>query len=46
MLYAPLDLFGVATFGGFGAGQAHTVYPSVAQEAAKTNTNKGATDGT
>ena len=28
-----------------GTGQAHTVYPSVAQEAAKANTNKGATDG-
>ena len=38
MHYAPLDLFGVAAAGGFGAGQAdlvHRAAASVAQEAPK-----------
>ena len=40
MLYAPLDLFGVATVGGLGAGQAdlvHRAAASAAQEAPKGN---------
>ena len=44
MLYAPLDLFGVATVGGVGAGQAHTVYRA-AQKAGKAKADKLPTTG-
>ena len=45
-MYALVSGFCAAVFSGLGRGQAHTVYPSVAQEVAKANTNKGAPDGT